>query len=167
MASSAGVPVDDRRFPPRPVPGVGALIIDGDRILLVERGREPLKGYWSLPGGAVETGELLEDALRREVREETGLEIDVVRLIEIFERIMFSEDVPGENGRVEYHYILLDYLCHPTGGKLAAADDASRVEWFTKDEIAAGKMGEKITRGTPAVIAKAFDWLSANRADHE
>jgi ADP-ribose pyrophosphatase YjhB (NUDIX family) len=162
MATSAGVPADDRRFPPRPVPGVGALIIDGNRILLVERGREPLKGYWSLPGGAVETGELLEDALRREVREETGLEIEVLHLIEVFERIM-----PGENGRTEYHYILLDYVCHPAGGTLAAADDASRVEWFTEDEVAAGKMGEKITRGTPRVIAKAFDWLRANRPDHE
>jgi ADP-ribose pyrophosphatase YjhB (NUDIX family) len=161
MATSGGVPADDRRFPARPVPGVGALIVDGDRILLVERGREPLKGYWSLPGGAVETGELLEDALRREVREETGLEIDVLHLIEVFERIM-----PGENGRTEYHYILLDYICRATGGVLAAADDASRVQWFTEAEIAAGKMGEKITRGTPGVIAKAFDWLRANRPQH-
>ncbi|HVW11922.1 MAG TPA: NUDIX hydrolase [Bryobacteraceae bacterium] len=158
MATSGGVPADDRRFPPRPIVGVGALIIDGARILLVERGREPLKGYWSLPGGAVETGERLEDALRREIREETGLEIEVVHLIEIFERIM-----PGENGRTEYHYILMDYICHPAGGVLAAADDANRVEWFTEDEVAAGKMGEKITRGTPAVIAKAFDWLRSNR----
>lgn len=160
MATSGDVPADDRRFPARPVVGVGALIIDGNRILLVERGREPLKGYWSLPGGAVETGELLKDALRREVREETGLEVEVVHLIEIFERIM-----PGESGRTEYHYILMDYICHPTGGVLAAADDASRVEWFTEDEVSAGKMGEKITRGTPGVIAKAFDWLRANRHD--
>jgi 8-oxo-dGTP diphosphatase len=167
MATTAGLPVDDRRFPPRPVPGVGALIIDGNRILLAERGREPLKGYWSLPGGAVETGELLEDALRREVREETGLEIEVVHLIEVFERIMPGESGPGEKGRTEYHYILLDYICHPTGGALAAADDAASVEWFTEDEIAAGKMGDKITRGTPRVIAKAFDWLRANRPQHE
>ena len=141
---------DNRRFPARPIPGVGALIIDGDRVLLVERVREPLKGYWSIPGGAVETGEKLEDALRREVREETGLEVEVVHLIEVFERIMAKE-----GGEVEYHYILMDYICRPAGGTLQAADDASRAEWFTELEIGA----LKITPGTPGVIAKAFDWL--------
>jgi ADP-ribose pyrophosphatase YjhB (NUDIX family) len=142
---------DDRRFPARPIPGVGALIIDGDRILLVERGQEPFRGYWSLPGGAVETGERLEEALRREVREETGLEIAVVHLIEVFERIM-----PGADGRAEYHYILIDYICRPTGGALQASDDASRAAWFTENEIG----GLKITHGTPGVIAKAFAWLN-------
>jgi ADP-ribose pyrophosphatase YjhB (NUDIX family) len=141
---------DDRRFPARPVPGVGALIIENDRILLIERGREPLKGYWSLPGGAVETGERLEAALRREVREETGLEVAVLHLIEVFERIMHNAD-----GRPEYHYILMDYICGPTGGTLRAADDASRAEWFSENEITA----LKITEGTLPVIAKAFDWL--------
>jgi 8-oxo-dGTP diphosphatase len=129
------------------VPGVGALIIQDGRILLVERGQEPLKGWWSLPGGAVETGERLEDALRREVREETGLEIEIVCLIEVFERIMLDE-----SNRPEYHYILMDYLCRPIGGTLCAADDASNVAWFKESELT----GLKITEGTPAVIAKAF-----------
>lgn len=127
--------------------GVGALIVEDGRILLVERGREPLKGYWSLPGGAVETGERLEDAVRREVMEETGLEVDVVSLIEVFERIM-----PDAAGNAEYHFVLMDYLCRVVGGKLGAADDASGVGWFTPEEID----GLKITEGTPAVIGKAF-----------
>lgn len=127
--------------------GVGALIIENGRILLVERGNAPLRGYWSLPGGGVETGERLEQAIRREVREETGLEIEVLDLLEIFERIM-----PDVEGRIEYHYVLIDYICKPTGGALCAATDASRCEWFREDELAA----LKITAGTVTVIEKAF-----------
>ena len=126
---------------------MGALIIESGRILLVERGKEPLKGWWSLPGGLVETGELLEDALRREVREETGLEVENLGLIEVFERIMRDA-----SGAPEYHFVLMDYLCRPIGGTCCAADDASRVDWFRPDEIE----GLKITEGTPAVIRKAF-----------
>jgi len=144
------MPEESRRYPPRPVLGVGALIIDGDKILLVERGREPLKGWWSLPGGAVETGERLENALRREVCEETGLEIEGPHLLEIFERIM-----PDADGRTEYHYVLMDYVCHPAGGTLCAADDAGRAEWFTRNEVD----GLKLTEGTAAVIGKAFHYL--------
>ncbi len=139
-----------RRYPSRPILGVGALIIDNGRILLVERGREPLKGWWSLPGGVLEAGERLEEALRREVREETGLEIEILRLLEVFERIMLDDA-----GVPEYHYVLMDYLCRPAGGDLCAADDASCVAWV--DEV--GLKDLKITEGTPAVIVRAFECI--------
>src|SRR6185369_13724022 len=116
-----------RRYPKHPLLGVGALIFTraGRRgsILLVERGREPLKGYWSLPGGLVETGERLEEALRREVLEETGLRVKPGPIFEVFERIM-----PDANGRTEYHYVLADYICRVLGGELRAGDDVSRTE---------------------------------------
>ena len=138
---------EDRRYPSRPFLGVGALIFDGAQILLVERGKEPLKGYWSLPGGILETGEKLEDAIRREVLEETGLEIEPLSIFEIFERIM-----PDAAGRTEYHYVLIDYLCRPTGGQLQAASDVSRAMWVAEPNLA----GYRLTDGTLAVIERAF-----------
>ena len=138
---------DDRRYPTRPFLGVGALIFDGTKILLVERGKDPLKGYWSLPGGILETGERLEEAIRREVLEETGLEIEPLSMFEIFERIM-----PDGDGRAEYHYVLIDYLCRVTGGRLQAASDVSRAAW-----VAEQNLGEyRLTEGTLAVIERAF-----------
>jgi ADP-ribose pyrophosphatase YjhB (NUDIX family) len=123
------------------------LIIEGSRILLVERGREPMRGYWSLPGGILEVGETLDEAIRREVLEETGLVIEPAGIVEIFERIIRDAE-----GRAEYHYVLVDYLCRVVGGELGAADDASRAEWFERDALA----GLKLTEGTLPVIEKAF-----------
>jgi mutator protein MutT len=138
---------DDRRYPKRPLVGVGALIFDRGRILMAQRGKEPLKGWWSLPGGALETGESLDSAVRREVREETGLEIEPRGVFEIFERIMHDAA-----GTVEYHYVLVDYVCKVTGGTLAAGDDVCRVEWMKLEDL----RGLQITEGTLGVIEKAF-----------
>jgi 8-oxo-dGTP diphosphatase len=140
-------PADDRRYPKRPLVGVGALIFEGGRILMAQRGKEPLKGWWSLPGGALELGETLDFAVRREVREETGLEIEPLRVFEIFERIMHDE-----SGATEYHYVLIDYVCRVTGGTLCAGDDVSHVEWVAPGALAA----MRITEGTLEVIEKAF-----------
>jgi ADP-ribose pyrophosphatase YjhB (NUDIX family) len=127
--------------------GVGALIFDGERILMAQRGKEPLRGWWSLPGGALETGEILADAIRREVREETGLEIDPVKVFEIFERIM--RDAAGAP---EYHYVLIDYICRVTGGTLRAGDDVCCAQWVNRADLPQ----LQITEGTLAVIDKAF-----------
>jgi len=138
---------DDRRYPQRPIVGVGALIFQRGRILMAQRGKEPLKGWWSLPGGALELGESLHDGVCREVREETGLEIEPRRVFEIFERIMRDAE-----GQPEYHYVLIDYLCRVRGGTLQAGDDVCAVAWLTLAEVKA----LQITEGTLAVIEKAF-----------
>jgi len=138
---------DNRRYPERPILGVGAIIEEGGRVLLVERGKEPVKGVWSLPGGVVEVGEYLKDAVCREVREETGLEVEPVRVAEVFERIM-----PGPDGRPEYHYVLIDYLCKITGGILSPASDAARAEWVPRAELPS----YRITEGTLAVIERVL-----------
>jgi len=138
---------DDRRYPRYPLLGVGALIYEGDRILMAQRGKPPLEGLWSLPGGLVETGESLADAVRREVREETGLEVRPLDVLEIFERIMRDAQ-----GAAEYHYVLIDYVCAVAGGELCAGDDACRVDWVRRRDLK--KLA--ITEGTLAVIEKGF-----------
>jgi 8-oxo-dGTP diphosphatase len=123
--------------------GVGAVILDRERVLLVERGNEPLAGCWSLPGGVVEAGERLEDALVREVFEETGLRVKTDIIATVFERI-----IPDAAGRCEYHYVLIDFYCAILGGELRAGDDSRRVDWFEIDSLASLIM----TDGTREVI---------------
>jgi len=138
---------EDRRYPKRPLVGVGAIIFQGDRILMAQRGKPPLLGWWSLPGGALETGEALADAVAREVLEETGLVVKPLRVFEIFERIL--RDAAGVP---EYHYVLIDYVCEAIGGELRAGDDVCRVEWMRLEEL----RSLQITEGTLGVIERAF-----------
>jgi mutator protein MutT len=139
---------DGRTYPARPVVSVGAVAIDGDRVLLVKRGHEPLKGAWSLPGGVVEIGETLEAALVREVREETCVDVEVGSVVEVLDRI--SRD---ETGRVEYHYVIVDYLCRPVGGTLACASDAEDARWVSREDL----VSYGLTTKTASVIARAFE----------
>jgi 8-oxo-dGTP diphosphatase len=143
----ADLKADDRRYPRRPLVGVGAILLDGDRILMAQRGKEPLKGWWSLPGGALETGERLADGVRREVREETGLEVRPLGILEVFERIMRDA-----RGAPEYHYVLIDYVCRITGGALEPGDDVCAVEWVKRGDLP--KL--LITEGTLGVIERGF-----------
>ena len=112
--------VPPRRYPPRPVVGVGAVIVDDGRVVLIKRKYEPLAGQWSLPGGTLEIGESLEAGVAREMREETGLEVAVGPVVDVFDRILLDTD-----GRVRYHFVLIDYLCRPIGGSLVAGSDVA------------------------------------------
>lgn len=138
---------NDRQYPARPLLGVGALIFQRGKILLVERGKDPLKGYWSLPGGLVETGESLENAVAREVLEETGLTVKPLYLAEVFQRIMRDK-----TGRTEYHYVLADYVCKIKSGELKAGDDAGKAAWFALPKI----VELLLTEGTKEVVNRAY-----------
>jgi len=143
-----------RRYPARPVVGVGAVVVHEGKVLLVQRGHEPLMGYWSIPGGAVETGERLEQALLREVMEETGLAVKPLFLTAVFERLM-----PDFEGKTEFHYVLIDFVCALVDAVApgampgaTAGDDAAALGWFALDEAATLPM----TAGTYEVVAKAM-----------
>jgi 8-oxo-dGTP diphosphatase len=143
-----------RKFPDRPFVGVGAVVLDAEgRVLLARRGHEPLKGEWSLPGGGVELGETLEAAVAREVLEETGLAVDVGPVVDVLDRVEHASD-----GRVEYHFVVIDYLCHAVGDRLVSGSDADDVRWVRPDELAAYRLTDKAT----SVISKAIG-LAASR----
>lgn len=136
-----------REYPELPIVGVGAVIVDRGRVLLVKRGRPPLLGEWSLPGGVVETGETLRAAAEREAQEETGLVVEAGEVLEVLDRIIRDAD-----GRVHYHYVLIDFLCRVTGGELHAGGDAAAAEWAGENEL--GKF--KLEKPALEVIRKAF-----------
>jgi 8-oxo-dGTP diphosphatase len=138
---------DRREYPERPIVGVGAVIVEGGKVLLIRRRYEPLMGQWSLPGGAVEVGEALERAVEREMLEETGLAVDVGPVIEVFDRI-----TRDEARRVRYHFVLIDYLCRPTGGELRAGSDVDAAIWADPAQLAQYALTEKAT----AVIQRAL-----------
>jgi ADP-ribose pyrophosphatase YjhB (NUDIX family) len=138
-----------REFPELPLVGVGAIIIEGSRVLLVKRAHPPLQAQWSIPGGVLEVGELIREAAVREAREETGLIVEPADLLGVYDRVLRAE------GRVQYHYVLIDFLCHLIGGELQAADDAAEVRWFTREELPPLKLAPD----TQEVIQKGFEKL--------
>ena len=143
-----------RDYPDRPIVGVGAVIVDQGRVVLVKRGSPPLLGEWSLPGGVVELGETLRAAAEREAREETGLMVKAGEVIEVLDRI-----IPGAAGAPQYHYVLIDFLCTVQGGELKAGGDAADARWAAESEL------DNYELEPPAVdvIRKAF--LAANQRE--
>jgi 8-oxo-dGTP diphosphatase len=143
-----------REFPSAPLVGVGAVIVHDGRVLLIRRGRDPMKGHWTFPGGVLEVGESLAEGLAREVREETGLVVEVLELVELLDRIH------REDGRVRFHYVIADYLCHVTGGELNAASDADAARWVERAEWNSHS-ALKIDPITARVIEKGWQMAQA------
>ena len=136
-----------REYPDFPLVGVGAIIIEDGRVLLVKRGHPPLAGEWSIPGGVLEVGETLREAAIREAREETCLTVEPADLLGVYDRVLRDDD-----GGTVYHYVLIDFLCRRVGGEARAADDADEVRWFTLEE--AGEL--PLPEDTAEVIRLGF-----------
>jgi len=142
-----------REFPEHPLVGVGAVIIENARVVLVKRAHPPIQGQWSIPGGVLEVGELVRDAAVREAREETGLIVEPRELLGVFDRVLRNAE-----GRVQYHYVLIDFLCRRAGGDLLAASDAADVRWFSRDQLP----GLGLAHDTLEVILKGFERAAAD-----
>jgi 8-oxo-dGTP diphosphatase len=138
-----------REFPNRPVLCVGGVVIEQDKVVLVRRGHPPQKGEWTIPGGAVELDEKLEAAVRREVREETRLFVEPMKLLTVFERIVRSE------GRVRYHYVVLDYACKRKQGHVNPASDVLDARWVLKDQL----KEYRLRPASVSVIQQAFEFF--------
>jgi 8-oxo-dGTP diphosphatase len=140
--------MSDRRYPDRPYVGIGGIIVHEGRVVLVKRRFEPLAGQWSIPGGAVETGETLEACLIREMAEETGFVVEVGPVVEVLDRI-----TNDDSGRVLYHFVLIDYLCWPVGGELRAGSDVAEAVLAEPSELAQFQLTEKAL----SVIERALE----------
>jgi len=143
-----------REYPERPMVGVGGVIIEQGRALLIRRGSEPLLGEWSIPGGMLELGETLEEGVARELREETGLTIRVIELIEVFDRIYVESTAGAKEGKKgpRFHYVIVDYLCERLAGQAVAGSDVTDVAFASENELGKFNLTETATR----ILKKAF-----------
>jgi ADP-ribose pyrophosphatase YjhB (NUDIX family) len=139
-----------RRYPSRPIVGVGAVVVVDAQVVLIKRRFEPLAGQWSLPGGTLEVGETLEAGAAREILEETGLVVDVGPVIEVFDRILLDED-----RKVRYHFVLIDYLCRPVGGRLQHGSDVADAVLADPDHLEPFGLTPKAS----SIIRKAIEMV--------
>src|SRR5882672_4569202 len=139
-----------REYPEQPLVGVGGVVIDNERALLIRRGGPPMEGQWSIPGGMLELGETLTQGVARELAEETGLEVDVLDIIEVLERIFpglpDADGTPGDAARPQYHFVIINYLCETRGGTLCAGSDAKEIASAPDHELAKSALTVQPTR---------------------
>ena len=142
-----------REFPDHPIVGVGGVVVDRGRVLLIRRGNEPLKGAWSIPGGLLELGEELAEGVRRELKEETGLNVKPLEVLTVFDRVF------REGPRVRYHYVIVDYACRLKGGRLRPASDVLDARWVRHEDLPQYHLSEKAT----SVLLQAFEFFKKRR----
>jgi 8-oxo-dGTP diphosphatase len=138
-----------REFPDHPIVGVGGVVVERGRVLLVRRGREPLKGKWSIPGGMVELGEDLRRGVRREIREETGIHVKPLAVLSVLDRIV------RQRGRVRYHYVIVDYACRRSSGRLRPSSDVLDARWVAPDELGRYRLRAELQQA----IRSAFEFF--------
>jgi 8-oxo-dGTP diphosphatase len=151
-----------REYPERPMVGIGGVIIEDGRTLLIRRGSEPLRGEWSIPGGTLELGESLEEGVARELLEETGVVVRIIELIEVFDRI-YADDgniAPQAHRKPRFHYVIVDYLCQRLSGEPRAGSDVTDVAFAREDELAKFHLTETAMR----ILKKAFAMDRTRRA---
>ncbi len=166
-----------REFPDHPIVGVGGVVIHRNRVLLIRRGGEPLKGEWSIPGGMLELGEELAAGVRRELKEETGLDVEPLQVIATFDRIVLQEPPPrarrpvagrlrpgeprasGDDARVRYHYVIIDYVCRWKAARLRPASDVLEACWVRREDLPQYQLTEKAT----SVILEAFQFFEKRK----
>src|SRR6201987_5727073 len=154
-----------REYPEKPIVGVGGVVIEEGRALLIRRGSEAVLGEWSIPGGILELGETLVEGTERELKEETGLVVRILDLIEVFERINFGRGADEtwttleEKRRPRFHFVIVDYLCQRISGEAVAGGDVTHVEWASEDELEKFSLTPTATR----VIRKAFSLARAKK----
>jgi ADP-ribose pyrophosphatase YjhB (NUDIX family) len=147
-----------REYPTQPVVGVGGVVISGDEALLIRRGSEPLKGQWSIPGGTLELGETLHEGVARELCEETGIRVNVLELIEVFERVFPGAD--GDSQKPRYHFVIVDYLCEAAGGELHAGSDVTDARFVREEDVDLYGIAENALR----ILRKGFAMARARAA---
>ncbi|HYA62313.1 MAG TPA: NUDIX hydrolase [Candidatus Sulfotelmatobacter sp.] len=146
-----------REYPDRPIVGVGGVVVHRQRALLIRRGCEPLKGAWSIPGGMLELGEELAEGVRRELKEETGLDVEPLEIVAAFDRIT------REGKRIKYHYVIVDYVCRLRGGKLKPSSDVTDARWVRREEMPQYHLSEMATK----VILKSFEFFERQKAQEK
>lgn len=142
-----------REYPEHPLVGVGAVIVEGDRVVLVRRAAEPMAGEWSIPGGLLELGETMRAGAEREAREETGLQVEAGEVLGVLDRIL-----PDADGRLRFHYVLIDFLCRRLAGELRAGGDAAETRWVREAELQSLGVAETAVK----LIRKGFSQVSSS-----